>query len=306
MKENFTKIYKEYIKYSELKLKPQSIKKYENRYKNNILPYFGNKKIKEIDENFYIKWQIEIEKKGYSYRYKKTLHYALVEYYNYLIKFKKVKKNIPKIVGNFKNKDDLKKTMDFFSYDDYKLFIKEADNEVYKILFEFLFFTGCRLGESLALKYNDLNKNNIRINKTITKEFINGERKITTPKTEKSNRIIKIDDKLEKNLLKLKKKYFNEGKEENYFIFGGIKPLAPTTVERYKNKYCDKANIKHIRLHDFRHSHATLLLYNKIPIQEISNRLGHANISTTLDIYSHLMPDKEKRVINTLNSIRLN
>ena len=88
-------------------------------------------------------------------------------------------------------------------------------------------------------------------------------------------------------------------------MFGDTKPLSPSTIERYKNKYCKIANVKQIRIHDFRHSHATLLIYNNVPIQDISKRLGHANVSTTLDVYTHVIEDKEKRVINTLNKIRL-
>lgn len=92
----------------------------------------------------------------------------------------------------------------------------------------------------------------------------------------------------------------------DYFVFGGIKPLSPTTINRYKLKACEKANLRPITLHQFRHSHATLLLHNGIIINEISRRLGHSNVSTTLNVYTHTDLTQEKRVSTTLNSLRFN
>lgn len=297
----FEEAYFKYLSYLKLKVKPQSYNKIKNRFKNNIMEYFKNKKISDINEENILLWQIEIEKKGFSYSYKKTLYFTLVGFYNFLIKFNYIDKNIVKNVGNFKNIYELKKDIDFFTYEDYKKFIDVIDNDLYKLLFEFLFFTGVRLGEALALKNSDVLDDKIIINKTISKECFNGNRIITNPKTKKSIRTIQIDNILKQKLEKHKKKNFSN----ESFLFGDTKPLSPSTIERYKNKYCKIANVKQIRIHDFRHSHATLLIYNNVPIQDISKRLGHANVSTTLDVYTHVIEDKEKRVINTLNKIRL-
>ena len=75
---------------------------------------------------------------------------------------------------------------------------------------------------------------------------------------------------------------------------------------RRKEKACERASIRPITLHQFRHSHATMLHNMGIPITEISRRLGHSKVSTTLDVYSHTDLTQEKRVFDTLNSIRLN
>ena len=103
-------------------------------------------------------------------------------------------------------------------------------------------------------------------------------------------------------ILKLKNCY--TAVNDDYFVFGGPKPLAPTTINRYKKKACSKAKIRPITLHQFRHSHATLLLNNGIVLHEISKRLGHSKTSTTLDIYTHSSLTQEKRVLKTLNSLR--
>ena len=122
-----------------------------------------------------------------------------------------------------------------------------------------------------------------------------------------SNRTIKIDFKLKKDLNKLKKYYELKYQMEtfDYFIFGEINSLAPTTINRYKKIACEKANLRAITLHQFRHSHASLLYNNGIDIHNISERLGHSNVSTTLNVYAHCNKDKEKRALETLNSLRI-
>ena len=172
-----------------------------------------------------------------------------------------------------------------------------------------MYFSGCRPGEIMALKFSDLNKYYLSINKTIDEhcDKKTKTRLINTPKTLTSNRIVYINKFLYKNLLNLKNLYIKKYEDENYdyFIFGGKKPLAPTTINRYKKKACNKANLKPIRLHDFRHSHATLLINKKVPLKVVSSRLGHSKTSTTIDIYVHSDLKQEKRVTRTLNFIRL-
>lgn len=89
-------------------------------------------------------------------------------------------------------------------------------------------------------------------------------------------------------------------------IFGGQKPLSPTSINRYMLNACKKCNLRKITLHQFRHSHATALLNKNMQIVEVSKRLGHSDTSTTLNIYMHTDLRQEKRVKKTLNSLRPN
>lgn len=93
---------------------------------------------------------------------------------------------------------------------------------------------------------------------------------------------------------------------EDWYIFGGINPLSTTTIGRKKDIYCKKANVKKIRIHDFRHSHASLLLSYGVPITVISQRLGHSDTNMTLNIYSHLIPQDEDKAIDILNNLNSN
>ena len=133
----------------------------------------------------------------------------------------------------------------------------------------------------MTLKANVLKGYYINVSKTISSH---GKREIGTPKTFSSVREVKIDKYLVKDLNKLIKIY---EKGTTLFLFGGSKPLRPTSINRRKLEACNNADLRPITLHQFRHNHATLLLNKGILINEVSRRLGHSKVSTTLDVYTH-------------------
>ena len=299
----FDDAYYKYLDYVSLKQKNQSLRSLKERFNSIIIPYFKDFDVFNIKQSDYLAFISFLDNKGYSYNYKRNIHYLMCSFYNYLITFLGVSINIPKLVGGFK-KEFNNSSSDFYTLPEFKKFIKFVDDYIYQTFFTFMFYTGCRPGETMALKFSDLDNKYININKTIDEH---GNREVSSPKTFKSNRIIEIDRKLNKSLLKLKKYYIDlyNITDFDYYIFGGIKPLSPTTINRKKVKACKLANVKVIRLHDFRHSHATLLVNKKIMINEVSRRLGHSNVSTTLNTYVHTNKEQEKRVIKTLNFLRL-
>lgn len=301
----FYELWLKYKEYKKLQLKAQSLRSVISRFNNYILPYFKDYKLNKINNSVYIKWQLEIEKKGFKHKYNSSLHGAMVNILNYGIKFYGLKENIASLTGNFKRKTELKKNVDFWTYEEYSEFIKVVDNNVYKTLFETLYYTGLRQGEALALNWEDFKNGCLDINKTISKEKIDGKYIVNTPKTVKSIRKVKLDDALVNLLLELKQYYKKcVGFEENWYIFGGLNPLAPTTIGRNKDKYCDIAEVKKIRIHDFRHSHASLLLSKNVPITVISERLGHSDINMTLNTYSHMIPNDEDKAIDIINQMK--
>lgn len=298
---NFEDVYSEYILFAEKQQKKQSFTSLKYNFNLHILPYFKSFKIEDITRQDIYNWENYILKFNFRNNYNRNLYYMLSGFFTFLHKFYNIDKSIISDVGCFKKKYEEKKT-DFYTLKEFKKFIRYVDNNIYKQFFNLMFYTGTRPGEALALKFSDLRDNYIIINKTIESH---GKREIGTPKTYSSNRKIIIDNVLKKDLLRLNKYYEKEYKNnEDYFIFGGIKPLSPTTINRKKIIACNKASIRPITLHQFRHSHATLLLNKGIIINEISRRLGHSKVSTTLDIYTHTSLEQEKRVYNTLCFIR--
>lgn len=286
----FEQAVSEYLEYIRLKRKEATYFTHEDRIEKHIKPFFKDKIISEINKNDILKWQIEINKLGFKYNYKSSIFYSLSSIYNFLENFYNVD-NIVKRVGNFKN-NDIEEVGNIWTYEEYTKFINCIDDIKYKVLFELLYFTGLRKGEILALTRDDINlyEHKIIINKSITRTH-----KINAPKTRTSNRIISIDNILAYEL----KEYM-----EDYNINNNLFEISFSTLKRKKDYYCDKAHVKRIKIHEFRHSHACLLFKNDVPIDEISYRLGHSRISITTDTYLKYLPKQEKRVISTLNSLR--
>ena len=259
-----------------------------------------------ISVNDILKWQDFIYSKNFCNNHNKNFYGMLKSFFNFCHFRYGLDITFLSEVLPFKQRIEYRKK-DYYSFKEFKIFIKGFKNNefVYKIFFKFMFFVGTRPGEAMALKFNDIKNDLVIINKTIDEH---GNREIGTPKTLSSNRIIRIDKKMKRRILELEKYYtLKYGTFTfDYFVFVGESPLAPTTINRYKLNACKRSNIRPITLHQFRHSHATLLLHKGVSIHEISKRLGHSKVSTTLDVYTHSSLEQEKRVLKTLNSLRFN
>ena len=251
-----------------------------------------------------INWQNKILEKGYSNKYNRLLFSNMCNFFDFCCLSYNLDVNVARKVGNFPLKVEEKKE-DFYTLDEFNKFIVCVDNEIYKQFFNLMFYCGTRPSEAMALHFSDLDGNLLTIRHSINRH---GKRELNTPKNQSSIRTIEIDSILLKDLLKLRDIYIKKYglKKYDYFIFGGQKPLSPTSIDRYKLKACDKANIRPITQHQFRHSHATFLLSKNVPVNVISRRLGHSQISTTLDIYCHKDLTYEKRVNQLINSVRTN
>ena len=174
-------------------------------------------------------------------------------------------------------------------------------------IFRLLSFSGCRIGEILALNWQDVNfiTGELDIHKTLTKarfHYIS-----QTPKTRNSQRIIYLDDATIHYLTdwqKIQLDYLNKhGYQRANYIFTNSKnnfTINQAITERYK-LYQEEANLKYIGLHGFRHTHASLLFEAGIDYKDIQERLGHVNIKTTMDIYTHLCDSRKQETVKKLS-----
>lgn len=291
---NFEEVYEEYLIFANRQQKKQSYRVLSYNFKANILSFFKGYKLDLIKTSDILEWQNYILSKNFCNNHNKNLYSML----NSFFEFCHIKYNFDLSVlygiFPFPLKVETKKE-DYYTIEEFKHFIKFVENPIYKQFFNVMFYCGTRPGEAMALKFSDIVGNYIFINKTIDSH---GTREIGTPKTLSSNRKILISNHLKNDLLALKDLY--DCDTFDLFIFGGIKPIAPTTINRYKLKACNKANLRPITLHQFRHSHATYLFNNKVDVHYIRDRLGHSNVSTTLNVYTHCKNGEEKRVAKLL------
>ena len=291
-------------------LKPSSIRKEKDNFNIYIKPFFKNKIVYKIQNRDVIDFhtylnsvRINIKtidaKKGFgehelSLTYKQSIHTTLNSMLNFACKYINLPKNVASNIGNFKRpKGTAKNVMNFLTEDEFKMFITNEDNYVYKTFYTILFYTGMRRGELLALTKDDidLEKKEIRINKSINPK--NGIL-ATIPKTSKSNRTIKMINIVYDTL-----KEYTKISSNTLF---GLKKIKTTTLQRKCDKGCINVGIiKKIRIHDFRHSFASMCINKGVPIEVVSEYLGHESISTTLETYAHLYPNAQEKLLAIMN-----
>ncbi|HFI0399618.1 TPA: tyrosine-type recombinase/integrase [Streptococcus suis] len=205
-----------------------------------------------------------------------------------------------------------KTKMQFWTVEEFQQFLTLFEPEEYniKLLFTVLFFTGLRLGEALALTWQDIDfsSNTIHITKSIY--FNKGISHISTTKTKAGTRMIIINKKLSQEL--------QHWQQQQKHLLGQFtsdsltlqvfqsNPLTITknAIEKQYKKILERDDtLKKIRIHDFRHSHASLLINQGEDYLVVKERLGHASITTTIDTYSHLYPSKQKALADKLDDL---
>ena len=286
----------EYYEDMEKRLKGNTMKTKKYIIEFKIRPFFANKVLSEITPLDIRKWQNELLDKGYKQTYLKTVNNQLSAMFNYAVNFRGLPSNPCRKAGTIgKSKAD---EMKFWTLDEYKIFIEGAkDKKMSYMAFQMLYWTGMRIGELLALTYMDVNLETRRIDINKSFQRIDGEDVISTPKTEKSKRQIMIPRFLRDEL----KDYFSR-------LYGimptdRIFPFTKSYLTHEMERIVKKTGVKKIRLHDLRHSHASLLINKGCSPLEVKERLGHEKIETTLNTYSHLYPDSKDKLVDMLEDL---
>ena len=300
----FKQIELEYLEYIKKDIKVQSLRKVENELKK--LEPLESIKVNDFNVQTWKQYQTWLDKKDYAVDYKNKIIGLLKKLIRYSNKFYNTSDYMINYIEKYKRVNEMKKEMQFFTYEEFKKFISVVKEFDYKTFYETLYYLGLRQGEATALTWKDIDfkKKEVNINKTLTTKLKGQLYTLSSPKTVNSNRTLPIPLKLLESYKKLKeqakkKKYFSE----EWFVFGDELPFRETTIQVKKNKYCKLADVKQIRIHDFRHSCASFLINNGASIVLVSKYLGHSKISITLDTYTHLYKNElleVSKIIDTL------
>lgn len=278
----------EYMEWYKKRRKASSYKKVNSIMTVNLIPAFGKKQIDKIRNRDITKFHDDLIDR-YSISHAKKIHSILSATFNFAIKQEYIKVNPANIVGNIDLQE--KEEINYWVLDEFKEFMQHVDDPFYYTLFMTLYYSGMRKGEMLALTWADIDfdNNTIDINKTAY------NRTITTPKTQSSIRVIYMPSHVMRLLKEMK---LQRNPKTGYAVFGEYNSHVPTTtLDRKFHKYVEKAGVKKIRLHDFRHSHASYLINNGAIASLVAKRLGHSDVATTLNTYSHLYPSTEKEAV---------
>ena len=261
-----------------------------------IAPYFGKKRINEITPADIRTWQNILINAGYKQTYLKTINNQLTAIFNYASKYYGLEKNPCRIAGSMgKSRAD---EMQFWTKDEFSRFCDSIMNKRESYMaFMILYYTGCRIGELMALTVEDIDYTKKKL--YITKSYQRLKKKdvITPPKTPKSNRVIDLPEFLVIDLQDYVQSIFGLQKADRLFNF------TKHFLEHELRRGVKESGVKKIRVHDLRHSHVALLIEMGFQPLEIAERLGHEKVETTLNVYGHLYPNKQVIMAQKLDSL---
>lgn len=290
----FQALYDLYIKDIEQRLKASTVRGRKYRCDRNMLPYFASKKINQITPADVREWQNEMIRAGFKKTYLRALHEQLSILFNFAKKYYRLAENPCHIVGTMgKARAD---RMDFWTLDEYEMFILHVKKPEYIAAFTMLYYTGLRCGELLALTLNDVDFQAASISVTKTYDRVGGQDVITPPKTDNSVRTVTLPPFVVKDLQDYIGRLYGIQPEDRIF------PFTRNRLTRALRNACKCSGIKIIRLHDIRHSHVSLLIDMGFSPILIAERIGDT-VDMVNSIYGHLYPNRHRDVADRLQQI---
>ena len=305
-------LFDEYMGVKKHEVRETTLDKSRRNIERYILPYLGAYKIDKLTNPVLQSWKSTISEQNYSLKTRQNIYGELRALLNYAVKMDYLPKNPLSNLGNFKDvyfevpKDKLR----YYTPEQFKKYIACARENCttltdwgYYVFFAIAYYTGMRKGEINALKWSDIEDDIIHVRRSVAQKLKGADRE-TPPKNKSSYRDLQMPIPLI-NILKEHKARYQQLDEftDDFRVCGGVKCLRDTSLENKNKQFAEKSGLPHIRIHDFRHSHASLLANNGINIQEIARRLGHSKIEITWNTYAHLYPREEERAIQILNKI---
>lgn len=276
----------------------KKIQTYENReliLRLHLLPVFGDMKVVDITPLQVRKWQNEMlqnpKVKDTTLRH---YHIVLSGVFNYGIKFYGVKTNPARLAGSV-GSSKTSKDLIVWTVEHFNIFLNSLGTFREKVFYETLYFSGMRIGECLALSPDDImwESNALRINKTFLRR--RGRDTFGTTKTKSSERVVVMPSSYMEHLKMLIDSYYEKPQRIFFFITS-----STGTDIRFK-KLISELDVPPITPHGLRHSHASFLIDQGMPIALVAERLGHESINTTLKTYAHLLPGRDKELASRLD-----
>ena len=291
----FGALYELYLQSCSVRLRDSTIQKKKHIFRDKILPIFSELPVSSITPLMIHDWQTRMMQTAYSPTYLRTINNDLAAIFRFAEKYYGLEQNPCRNEPRIGRRDA--NTMQFWTLEQYqKVILAITDPELHAI-YQTLFWTGMRRGECLALTVGDIDckEKTISINKTRSRQ--GGKDVITPPKTEHSIRTVTMPDQLCAELQTYINRLYHPAKDDMLFH------RSPGNVSAALGRAAERAGVPHIRLHDLRHSHASLLIEIGFSPLLIAERLGHDSVDTTLRIYAHLYPDKQADVAQKLSTL---
>ncbi|MCP8970467.1 site-specific integrase [Ectobacillus ponti] len=298
---------REWFKVKKNSINIQTAEAYEGYIQRRVLPVLGHIPLAQLSPMLLQGYVSDLTEEGLASETVKKLYNIISNSLEHAVNMELLPSNPAKKIQLPKSK---KKEMAVWDVEEIQAFLKVAREDRSYIAFHLAITTGMRRGEILGLRWKDvdLEKGMLYVRQTLSKD---GKTFLTGAKTDSSVRSIKLSQEtiaaLKKHKARVASERLKGGAEySNYDLVvctAKGTPMNPENLKRTFIRLTKQADVSTIRFHDLRHTHATMLLAQGVHAKVISERLGHSNIKTTLDIYSHVLPSMQEEAANQIDAL---
>lgn len=281
---------------------------YEEKIRNYIIPSMGHIPITQIDGTFVQSWVKNMDSRGLAQRTIKSAHQCLHSAMKTAVQLKMIQHNpcqytiLPKIQEY---------NAAVYTDPEIQVAINAAKGTDAFLLVFLGLSVGLRRGELCALKWKHIDLTNKKIHITENRVSVKGSVITKQPKSKSSNRTITIGSntckilQIAKDEYDTKRKAYGPGfsKEEYVIHLKDGSPYHPDSLTQKWDRFMAKHGLKHIRLHDLRHSCATSMVANNVDHKTVQKRLGHSSYKTTMDLYVHRTQAMDEHAAEIMDNI---
>ena len=299
-------IFESFVEYKKMKIRITTLDGHIIKFRKHIGPVLGKMQISQITPETVRKWKVNFISNNFSNSFtnqtialfKNILEYAITRGYpvnpDVIIELDRVAMQKVAIERDVWTQEEMDQFLNSFDL------TIPIELDYYQYFYAFS-KSGMRPNEFRALQVQDIQGEYLNVNKDITSKVTGMGDIIQPPKNQSSIRkVIMPNDVIEMLLNRTK------GYKPTDFIFGKDKAFRESNIRRALDVHAKAANVKHIVIYGFRHSHATHLIRSGVPIKVVSQRLGHKDITTTINTYWHLLKEDERKALEALKSNKNN
>lgn len=287
---------KYYLPDKNKRIRPTTRNYYRYLYNNRIRPCFGDMIMSEITPLHIREWQNMQISLNFKPKYLRILQQYLSSIFDYCVRYHDLAENpCCRVDPIGKHASSRRGTV--WQLDEYEKVFECMTTMHHRAALALLYWTGIRKGELYGLQWRDYCPKTRRLRVERNYQRLNGKAILLPPKTDTSNRTIILPNQAHQPLAEYR--YVRHDAKDTDFIFKWTKRKLEDEIRLA----CQKAGVQRIRVHDLRHSHASLLIHLNIDVAAISKRLGHSSISITLDTYAHAYDNADRLIADTLNTI---
>lgn len=296
-------IYDVYLPNMENRIRKSTYLMKKNVLETHVIPVLGNFSIVALSATDIMRWQDGLMNyrnpktgKPYTKSYLKTINLQLTAVLSHAVKYYNLPENAAIKAGSMGDNKHLE--VDFWTYEEATLVLDELmDNPLYHMAVSFLYYSGCREGEMLALTWDKIDAKTRLVTIDSTYQILEGKPHIGPPKTPQGFRKVMLPDFLMDELFEFRNLVYKPNPEDR--IFAGVNK---TSLNRILKSAAEKAGVKPITVHGLRHSHVSLLINLGFDAVSIGKRIGHKSVEITYR-YAHMFPSTQKKLVECLENL---